>query len=349
MDGLTQDIIGTTGDGKPVDRFTLTSRDGATLRVIALGATATELTVPDRKGDVSDVLLGFDTVAEYETNLPYFGCTVGRVANRISNARFNLEGVNYELAPNLPPHHLHGGVRGFDKALWDAEPASRDSGPAVRFNYISAAGEEGYPGELTTQVLYQLTHDNTLRIEYEAITDRATPVNLTNHAYLNLAGHTAGPILCHVVTIHADSYTLPAADGVPTGEISPVEDTPLDFRHATPVGDRIDKLAGGYDHNYVLDRADERALEPLPAAEVYCPNSGRLVTLLTTEPGVQFYTGNFLGPLSGKGGCVYEKHSGLCLETQHFPDAVNKPHFPSIILRPGEVYRQVTEYRFSTR
>ncbi len=349
MDGLTQDTIGTTSDGKPVDRFTLTSRDGATLRVIALGATATGLTVPDRNGDVGDVLLGFDTVAEYETNVPYFGCTVGRVANRISNARFHLQGADYELAANLPPHHLHGGIQGFHKALWDAEPASRDTGPAVRFNYVSADGEEGYPGELTTQVLYQLTHDCALRIEYEAITTRATPVNLTNHAYLNLDGHNGGPILSNLLTIHADSYTLPAEDGIPTGEIAPVEGTPLDFRNATAVGDRIDQLAGGYDHNFVLDRAEDRAVEPLPAAEVYCPNSGRLMTLLTTEPGVQLYTGNLLGPLLGKGGIVYQNRGALCLETQHFPDSVNKPQFPSVILRPGEVYRQVTEYRFSTR
>ena len=347
MDGLEQDILGNMADGSAVKRFVFANRTGSRMSVIALGATVTELWMPDRDGALRDVVLGFDSVPEYEANPPYFGCTVGRVANRIANARFELDGQTYELAPNLPPHHLHGGVRGFHQALWEAEPAERDSGPAVRFSHVSPDGEEGYPGELTVQVLYQLTDDNSLRIEYEAICNRPTPVNLTNHSYFNLRGHDRGSILDHTVRIDAETYTHPDGVGVPTGEIRSLDGSPLDFRVALPVGARIEQVLGGYDHNYVLASGDDVTIEPRVVSEVVDPSSGRRMILRTTEPGVQFYTGNFLD-CSGKGGASYERHCALCLETQHFPDAINKPHFPSVVLRPGEVYRQVTEYEFST-
>jgi aldose 1-epimerase len=315
------------------------------------GATVTELWAPDRKGKQANVLLTFDDLAGFEgKGNPYFGCVVGRYANRIAKGRFTLDGKEYKLAINNPPNTLHGGVKGFDKVVWKAlAPAKTPDGVAVRLTYTSRDGEEGYPGTLKALVEYLLMEDQ-LRIHYAATTDKATPVNLSNHAYFNLAGHDAGDILGHEVTLWAEKYTPTDDTLIPTGKIAPVEGTPYDFRLPKTIGSRIGKLKGapgGYDVNYVLDGGGKKLA---PAAVVYEPKSGRQMSMFTTEPGVQFYTGNFLdGTLRGKGGAVYRKHAGLCLEAQHFPDSPNKPEFPSTILRPGGTYTQKTIYRFTTK
>jgi len=346
MDDIVRDTFGKTGDGKAVERFTLTNEKGTVARLITYGATLTELLVRDRDGNPGDVVLGFDTFEQYEKESPFFGCTTGRVANRIARGRFILDGVEHELAVNDGPNHLHGGIRGLDKVIWEAGPVAREDGPAVRFAYLSPDGEEGYPGNLSIAVIYVLTGNDELRIEYEATTDRATPVNLTNHSYFNLAG--AGDILGHILTLHASVYTEPDETLIPTGRILPVAGTPLDFTRPATVGGRLGRVdIGGYDHNYVIDRKEGEDLAL--TAELYDPESGRVMELFTTEPGVQFYSGNFLDGLKGKKDAVYEKHHGLCLETQHFPDSINQPEFPSVVLRPGETYRQVTVHRFSTR
>ena len=346
VDEVVKDGFGKTSDGQTVERFTLTNKSGTMARVIAYGATLIELQVKDRDGNLGDVVLGFDNFGQYEKESPYFGCTTGRVANRIAGGRFTLDGVEYELAVNNGPNHLHGGLKGLDKVIWEGEQVEREDGPAVRFSYLSADGDEGYPGNLSIGVTYVLTQDDELRIEYEATTDRATPVNLTNHSYFNLA--CAGDVLGHILTLHAGFFTEPDETLIPTGRILPVAGTPLDFTRPAVVGGRIARIdIGGYDHNYVIDRKEGEDLAL--TAEVYEPGSGRVMELLTTEPGVQFYSGNFLDGLKGKGGAVYEKHYGLCLETQHFPDSINQPDFPSVVLRPGETYRQVTVHRFSTR
>ena len=345
MEGIQQDSFGTTSDGRGVERYTLTNRNGVTARVITLGATLVELHVPDRDGELADVVLGFDSVGAYEANVPHFGTTTGRVANRIALGRFTLDGVDYELAINGPPHHLHGGHVGFGKVLWTGAPLDLADGPAVRFGYDSPDGDEGYPGRLAATVVYTLTHDNALRIQYEATTSKPTLVNLTNHSYFNLAGAGSGTISEHVLTLHSDLYAAPDETGLPTGEILSVAGTPLDFREPASVGSRLGQVGHGFDHNYVLRRPGGD--RPELFAEVHHPGTGRVMQVLTTEPGVQFYTGNFLDGIPGKGGAVHEQYGALCLETQHFPDAVNKPHFPPVILRPGAVYRQITEHHFS--
>ena len=344
MNGLERDTFGTTGDGQPVERFTLTNGNGAVLRLITLGATVTELQVPDSAGELSDIVLGFDDVPGYEANVPYFGCTVGRVANRIANGRFTLDGVEYQLAINEPPSvHLHGGDVGYNKRVWQAEAADRAEGPAVRFTYVSPDNEEAYPGELSIAVVYTLTQADGVRIEYQAQADRPTPVNLTNHSYFNLSGHAAGTIYEHLLHLRARQVT----DSAPPGALVSVAGTPLDFTQAHAIGERLDQVEGGYDHNYVLDHGLCDA--PELSAQVCDPASGRVMDVYTTEPGVQLYTGNFLDGVPGKEGAVYRQHAGLCLETQHFPDSVNHPEYPSVILRPGQTYRQVTEYRFAAR
>lgn len=346
VDGVAIDTFGTTRDGRTVERFTLTGPGGITARLISYGATLTELLLPDRNGNLADVVLGFDNLDQYERESPYFGCTTGRVANRIAGGRFTLDGVEYRLATNDGPNHLHGGKRGLDKYVWRGEPVARAEGPAVRFTLVSPDLDEGYPGNLSLAVTYLLTRSGELRLEYEATTDQATPVNLTNHSYFNLAG--SGDVLGHVLTLNASRYTEPDATLIPTGRLLPVAGTPLDFTRPALVGGRIGKVAiGGYDHNLVIDRAAGSGLAL--AADLYDPASGRAMEVFTTEPGVQFYSGNFLNGLKGKGGAVYRKHAALCLETQHYPDAVNRPEFPSVILRPGETYRQLTVHRFSTR
>ncbi len=344
---IKKDTFGTTSDGQTITRYTLENRYGSILKVIELGAIATEFHVRDREGNMADVVLGFDTVAEYEANPAYVGCTTGRVANRITEGRFELDGVEYQLALNFGKNHLHGGTVGLDQRVWKSEPIVHQAGPAVRFTYLSPDGEENYPGNLSMAVVYVLTYEDGLRIEYEATTDKPTPVNLTNHTYFNLSGEGKKALFNHRLTIHADTATERGEDGVPTGAIVPVKGTPLDFTKPKRIGKHIGKLEVGYDHNFVLNHGGGE--EPELSAEVYDPKSGRVMQLFTTEPGVQLYTSYYMETMAGKGGAQYDQWQALCLETQHFPDSVNKPQFPSIILRPGKTYRQVTEYRFSIR
>jgi aldose 1-epimerase len=300
--------------------------------------------VPDRSGKPDDVVLGFDNLGQYLKGHPYFGCTVGRVANRIAKGRFTLDGKEYTLAVNNGPNHLHGGLKGFDKVVWKAEP---QSGAAVKFSYTSADGEEGYPGKVDVTVLMTLSDKNELSIDYTAVSDKPTPVNLTNHSYFNLSG--TRDVLKHELTIAADYFTPKNQDSVPTGEIKPVKGTPMDFTKAQPIGSRfsqLDEKPVGYDHNFVINGGGKGLAF---AARVFEPTSGRVMEVWTTEPGVQLYTSNFLdGSLTGKKGIVYRQHAALCLETQHFPDSVNHPNFPSTILRPGQTYRQTTVHKFST-
>jgi aldose 1-epimerase len=354
---VTRHGFGKTPEGEAVDLFVLT-RGALTAKVITYGAIVTEIHAPDRDGKAADVVLGFDTLEGYLAGHPYFGATVGRVANRIAGGRFTLDGRDYALDKNNGPNTLHGGKKGFDKVVWKAEESIGPAGPAVRLTYTSPDGEEGFPGNLTVAVTYTLTERDALRIDYEARSDRPTPVNLTNHSYFNLAGvgPGAGTILDHVLYLASVAYT-PADDTlIPTGEIAPVRGTPLDFTTPTPLGARIDQLKAeprGYDHNFVLagDGSGSGAEKTATlAARVQDPNSGRTLEMFTTEPGVQLYTGNFLdGSIKGKGGVAYRQHQAFCLEAQHFPDSVHRPEFPSTILRPGSTYTQTTLYRFSGR
>jgi aldose 1-epimerase len=351
--GVVMTSFGKTSDGKPVELYVLTNRNGMTVKIMTLGAAITEIWVPDNKGKLADVNLGFDDVKGYDGKAnPFFGCVVGRVCNRIAKGRFALDGKEYKLATNNGPNHLHGGNKGFDKALWTAKIVDPDKVPtAVAFYHTSPDGDEGYPGNLRVSVVYELTDKNELKMHYTAATDKPTPVNLTNHAYLNLAGHNASDVLGHELTVKASRYTPTDDTLIPTGKIEPVKGTPFDFTTPHTIGDRFDKLKGdpiGYDLNYVLDSGGSK--DPVLATTVHEPKTGRVLEVLTTEPGVQFYTGNFLdGSAKGKGGAVYKKHSGFCLETQHFPDSVNQPKFPSVILDPKQTYLTTTVFRFSAK
>lgn len=346
MKGAVQKAgFGEMADGSPADLYTLTNARGLVAKVTNYGTIITELHVPDRAGKLGDIVLGFDNLNQYLKGHPYFGCTVGRFANRIAKGQFTLEGKSYHLAINNGPNHLHGGLKGFDKVLWGA---TQLTGAAVEFTYTSADGEEGYPGKLKVVVVMTLTDSDELRIDYTATTDRPTPINLTNHSYFNLAG--AGDILRHQLTVQAGQYTPVDSTLIPTGEIRPVGGTPLDFTKPQAVGARISQIGNeerGYDHNFVLDSGG-RSLAL--AARVYEPDSGRVMEVSTTQPGIQLYTANYLdGTLVGKGGRAYSRHCALCLETQHFPDSVNQPKFPTTVLRPGETYRQTTVHRFLTQ
>lgn len=346
MSSLERAAFGRTGDGRTVDLFTLTNNQGLTARVMTCGAIFTSLKVPDRRGRLDEVTLGFDTLDEYLAGHPGFGATIGRFANRIANGSFMLDGVKYELARNEAPNHLHGGVKGFDEALWQARDASTPDGPAVAFSYLSPDGEEGYPGNLSVTVTYSVTDANELRIEYEATADKPTHINLTNHTYWNLAGAGSGDILDHELELAANRY-LPVGEGsIPTGEMRSVRGTPMDFTVATAVGSRIEQIPPGYDVCYALESGG--AAKPTLAAALRDPGTGRSMQVLTTEPGIQLYTGNFLDGIEGADGCVFHKHAALCLECQHFPDSPNQQTFPSTILRPGQTYRQVTIHRFDT-
>lgn len=342
-------VFGKTADGTTVDLYVL-SNGKITAKVMTLGGIVTELDVPDRDGKLGDVVLGFDNLESYLAGHPHFGAITGRFANRIAKGRFTLDGKQYKLAVNNGPNSLHGGLKGFDKVVWKGEDVSGSDGPAVKLSYLSRDGEEGYPGNLSVSVTYTVTSDDALRIDYSATTDKATPVNLTNHTYFNLSGPASGTILNHELMLAADEYTVADDTLIPTGELRSVRGSPLDFTTPTPIGSRFDQLTGapkGYDHNYVI-RHDSRS--PAFAARVYEPKSGRVMEMFTTEPGVQFYTANFLdGNLKGKGGVVYNKHQAFCLEAQHFPDSVNQERFPTTILRPGSTYTQTTIYKFSTR
>jgi aldose 1-epimerase len=346
---ISRSSYGRLPDGSAIDCFTLSSGAGVTARLLTLGATLAELHAPDRSGRTADITLGFDHLAGWlnPTN-PYMGCIVGRFANRIVNGRFTLEGRTYQLAVNNGACSLHGGLRGFDKAVWQAQEKTTADGVAVEFSHVSLDGDEGYPGRLTLAVTYTLTTANELRLDYIAETDQPTVLNLTNHAYWNLGGD--GTVLNHLVRIRSARITEVAAESIPTGRLIPVEGTPFDFNAPAAIGARIDRIGNrpcGYDHNYVLDGPVNG--QPALAARIEDPACGRVLEVLTTEPGMQFYTGNYLdGSLTGKGGRKYGQHSGLCLETQHFPDSPNHPQFPSTTLRPGEQYRQTTIHRFST-
>jgi aldose 1-epimerase len=339
--------FGQAPDGAPVDLYTLVSGKGAVARIATYGATVVSLEVPDREGRPGDVVLGFDSLDGYLANgRVYLGCIVGRYANRIREGRFALDGREHQLARNDGENHLHGGVRGFDKVVWTATAR----GAGVELAYESRDGEEGYPGNLSVRVAYSLTDENALAIDYAATTDRPTIVNLTHHGYFNLDGAGAGDVLGHLLAIDADRFTPVGAGLVPTGELRSVRGTPMDFTRPTAIGARIGSgdeqlaLAGGYDHNLVLNR---RGSGPSLAARLSSPGSGRVMEVLTTEPGLQLYSGNFLdGTVSGKGGRVYGHRSAVCLEAQHFPDSPNQPGFPSTVLRPGETYRATTIYRF---
>jgi aldose 1-epimerase len=347
---IHQSRFGQTPEGTPVDLYTLQNRHGTVCKVITYGGIVTELHVADRHGKFSDIVLGFDTLDGYLKGHPYFGAIIGRVANRIAHGTFTLHGTTYALATNNGPHHLHGGLKALDKVVWKAQSVQFKNGVGVRLSCLSPDGEEGYPGNLKITVTYTLTDDSELRIDYIATTDRDTPVNLSNHSYFNLAGPEQGDIRQHELLINADRFTPNDATMIPTGELKSVAGTPVDFRQPTAIGARIEQTGGtpsGYDHNLVLNGSDG-ALKL--AARVYEPTSGRLMEVLTTEPAVQFYTGNFLdGTLQGKHGVVYRQHQAFCLEAQHFPDSVNHPHFPSTILTPGQSYTQTTIHRFSTR
>jgi aldose 1-epimerase len=334
-----------------VSVYTLKNANGMELRVLNYGGIILSLKVPDRAGRSGDVVLGYDSLADYERSSPYFGAIIGRYGNRIARGRFTLDGKSYTLATNNGPNHLHGGVRGFDKVVWDVAPFERGDTVGLVFRYTSPDGEEGYPGTLQAMVTYTLTDRNELIFDYHATTDRATPVNLTQHSYFNLAGDGRGDILGHVVTLNADRFTPVDATLIPTGEIKSVDGTPFDFRMPTAIGARIAhddaqlRFGRGYDHNFVLNKGSDTL-----AARVYEPSSGRVMEISTTEPGLQFYSGNFLdGTLHGKQGVVYRHRYGFAMETQHYPDSPNKPAFPSTILRPGEQYRSRTTYRFSVR
>jgi aldose 1-epimerase len=339
---ISRELFGRLVDGTAVDRYTLTNRNGIVCKIITYGATITELHVPDRTGRMADIVLGHADLPGYLGHSPYLGAVIGRVANRIAAGRFTLDGTSYRLATNDGPNHLHGGIKGFDKVLWQARIVRDDS---LQLSYTSRDGEEGYPGTLMVTVTYRLTNDDQLRIEYAATSDKATPINLTNHTYWNLAG--GGGVLGHVLTLRASHFTPVDRELIPTGQIAAVAGGPMDFQTPKEIGrdlSALDNQPQGYDHNFVLDAGRGAA------AELYDPASGRALRVSTTEPGIQFYSGNFLdGSIVGKYGIVYRQHEALCLETQHFPDALHHPEFPSIVLRPGETYRSTTSYAFSTR
>lgn len=345
--------FGKTADGTAVERYTLKNQHGMEVDVITYGAIVQRIVVPDRTGKASDVALGFDTLDGYLKEHPYFGAIVGRYGNRIAHARFTLNGKTYQLAANNGPNSLHGGLKGFDKRVWTARPLSTPAGSAVELTYISKDGEEGYPGRLTARVTYTVTEQNELRLDYHVTTDADTVFNVTNHSYFNLAGQGSGDVLAHQVQILSDRVTPVNATLIPTGELRPVNGTPLDFRTPTAIGVRIDAkdeqitYGKGYDHNWVVNGEPGRLR---PAVHVTEPTSGRTLDVSTTEPGVQFYTGNFLdGTITGKGGKVYKQRYGFCLETQHFPDSPNQPSFPTTVLKPGQVYSSTTVYRFSAK
>lgn len=344
--GIAEKPFGNT-DGKDITEYTLSNPSGMQVSIINYGGTITKLIAPDKKGTMGDVVLGYDSLSGYlQKGNPYFGALIGRYGNRIAGGKFTLDGKNYTLAQNNNGNSLHGGNKGFDKVVWDAKKLAGDS--SLELNYVSKDGEEGYPGTLNVKVVYTLTADNGLRIDYTATTDKASPVNLTNHAYFNLTAGADSTILAHELQIDADKYTPVNDLLIPTGQITDVKGTPMDFTTAKPIGRDIDKVKGGYDHNWVLNKKGN-ALDKV--ASLYEPSSGRYMDVFTTQPGLQFYSGNFLdGTLTDtKGGKKYVQHAALCLETQHFPDSPNQPSFPGTILKPGETYHQVTVYKFGTK
>jgi len=354
--GIVQEPFGEVADG-PVEKYTLSNDNGLSVSILTYGAIIQSLKVPDRNGYAADVVLGFDTIQEYVDKSPYFGAVVGRYANRIAKGTFELDGETYTLAINNDPNSLHGGTQGFDKHLWTAEEIQDTGGPSLKLTRVSPDGEEGYPGTLTVSVTYTLTASNELRIEYEATTDKLTVLNLSNHSYFNLAGEGSGNIFDQTLQLNASHFTPVDDTLIPTGEIAPVAGTPFDFRVAKPIGQEIRDgsseqilIAHGFDHNFVLDRPAPDDTSMIVAAVATDPASGRVLTVSTDQPGVQFYSGNFLdGSFAGKSGNVYRQGDAFCLETQHFPDSPNQPDFPSTELAPGDTFSSTTVFAFSTR
>jgi aldose 1-epimerase len=348
-----KELFGKMPDGREVYAYTLKNKHGSKARFIEYGGTLVSLDMPDRNGAMVDVVLGFNTLEDYLKKSPFFGCITGRFANRIAKGRFTLNGQSYVLAANNGPNHLHGGEQGFDKRLWEAEVGETEKGPFITFHDVSPDGDQGYPGALTSKVTYTLGHDNSLSIDYLAETDKPTIVNLTHHSYFNLAGEGRGNILDHQLTLHCSNYTPIDETSIPLGSIEPVKGTPFDFTMGHTIGARINdsheqiQRGQGYDHNMVIDGQPG---EMRPVAEVYEPQRGIVLTVRSDQPGVQFYTGNFLdGSAQGKSGVAYSRRTGFCLETQNFPDAPNQPDFPSPVLNPGQPYVHRVEYVFSTR
>jgi aldose 1-epimerase len=351
---IKKTVFGKTSGGKEIQLFVLTNKNGLEAAVTNFGGDLVSLKVPDRQGKLGDIVLGYDSLDGYLSDKSFFGGTIGRYGNRIAQGKFTLDGATYTLARNNGENHLHGGIIGFNKVVWQAKEVPSKEGPTLQLIYLSKDGEEGYPGNLSVQVTYTLTDGNALKIDYMAKTDKDTVINLTNHSYFNLAGSGAGDILEHQLMIQADQFTPVDAGLIPTGELRVVQGTPFDFRKQTAIGARIEqsdeqlKLGKGYDHNWVLNREGKNALAL--AARVYEGKTGRQMEVWTTEPGIQFYSGNFLdGTVHGKGGQIYAHRSGFCLETQHFPDSPNHPKFPSTVLKPGAQYRTTTIYKFSAK
>lgn len=342
---IQEETFGQLEDGRTVSLYTLTNANNVEVEITNFGGIVTAIRTPDSQGNLDNVVLGFDSLDKYLEGTPYFGAIIGRYGNRIADAQFSLNDSTYQLAANDGDNHLHGGNQGYDKVLWDGETTEDGS---LQLTYTSEDGEEGYPGNLDITVTYTLTDENELQIDYEATTDKATPINLTNHSYFNLSGHPDSTILDHELTIDANQYTPVNDELIPTGELAAVEGTPFDFTEFHAIGARIDQVEGGYDHNWALNQPTADSM--FHAATLYSPTSGREMQVFTTEPGLQFYSGNFLdGSLQGPDGTPYVQHAALCLETQHFPNSPNEPDFPSTILEPGETYETTTIYQFSTR
>jgi aldose 1-epimerase len=350
---ITKRLFGNTTEGTPVEIFTLKNSKGITVEITNFGGIIVSIKVPDKSGNFEDVVLGHDKLENYMRKGPYFGAIIGRHGNRIEGASFEINGVEYKLTKNEGENQLHGGITGFDKVVWQAEVVNEEGKESLELSYLSKDREEGYPGNLKVKVTYTVTEDNELKIDYYGVTDKDTVVNLTNHSYFNLSGHASGDILDHKVMINADKFTPADKESLPTGEIREVKGTPMDFTTFTTVRNNIDcddeqiRFGGGYDHNWVLNVSGKT---PEKAAEVVDEKSGRFMEVYTTKPGVQFYTGNFLdGSEIGKDGAAYNKRSGLCLETQYFPNSLKHKHFPSPILRAGEEYNHTTIYKFLTK
>lgn len=353
--GIHKSGFGMTKDGNAVNLYTVTNANGMEVKIINYGGIIVSVKVPDKDGQFADVVLGFDNLKDYEEKSPYFGCITGRYANRIAKGKFTLDGVGYDqLAINNGPNHLHGGLKGFDKVVWQTQMFENADGLGLKMQYLSKDMEEGYPGNLNVTVTYMLTNDNTLKIDYEATTDKPTVCNLTNHTYFNLAGHGTESHYNHQMMINADAFTPIADEGaIPTGEIRLVKETPMNFTAPMPIGSHIDdddeqlKFGAGYDHNWVLNKPQEGELSL--AARTFEPTSRRVLETYTTQPGVQFYSGNYLDGFKGKESKTYPRRCGFCLETQHYPDSPNQPDFPSTVLRPGEKFRSTTIYKFSVK
>lgn len=349
---ISQNHFGVTTDGDSVTQFIFSNSNGLEVRIMNYGGIVTHLKVPDKNGKIEDVVLGYDNLEDYIKATPYFGAIVGRYGNRIAKGKFTLDGIEYKLAINNNENHLHGGIKGFDKVVWDAETFKNENSVGLKLHYLSKDMEEGYPGNLDVSVVYMIKESNEIEIDYSATTDKKTVVNLTQHSYFNLTGNTKRDILDHIVLINADNLVPVNAGLIPIGTLLPVNETPFDFNKLTKVGERIDaeneqlKLGGGYDHCWVFNKSTEGALDWV--VKTIEPASGRVFELATTEPATQFYTANFLnGSLTGKYGVVYKQRYGLCFEPEHFPDSPNQANFPSVVLAPGEVYKTTTVWRFS--